>query len=589
MDIKSYLKMRNEAQNKLSKGLSYGFASAVLWEITEKSVNEIGLDKILEISKKIIEIEPYNLSDKEKEQLLSILNEFDKVIGSRVALLSADTDKVKSYVFESPRLPEMRGASLILEELNNRDLIKNILEEYKLPEDCIIYSSGGSILMFIPESLQTEIKKHIEKQYLEKTATAMITVVSQVFTYSQFCFGLNVSAKNPIGFGELVDFLAYELKKAKQEKKYVPFFETIPFAYHCESCGIRPVSYKIDGKHFCHSCYTKRTEGKKGRSYLIKKFQESSDEYVKQFGKCYAPDDLNDIGEISDGYIGLIYADGNNVGRSISQLHTCKKYKQFTEDMLEATSSKVCYEFARNKLVSKDCKLVAELLCGLESDDVIAIVPGKYALQLAINICKAFTESMSPYNIKMSAGVLIAPHNYPVYYLEEVCKQLLKSAKKGFRNVESESTIDFWVITSQDVIVSDLKDYRKQFMEKILNERNPRSDRLAFYERPYTIDKLQCLLNWIREFHKRNFPKNQLYGLRESLEEGRMQASLYYLYQRSRMSKENRELMDRFISDLNLNNGDLFPWRKTEKPSLYTVYSTPIVDLLEIYDFAEEV
>ncbi len=590
MNTKLYLGMLDKALKNLSEGLSYGFASAILRDFAEKGINEINVDRISDISKKIVESETYKLSRYYSNQLLCTLEEFDKETEAKVALLSADTDKVKSYVFESPRLPEMRGASLILEELNNINSIKtNILDKYKLPKDCIIYSSGGSIMMFVPESLQNEIKELIEKQYIERTITATITAVSQVFTYSQFCFGLNVSIEEPRGFSELVEFLAYKLKRAKQEKKYVPFFETMPFTRHCDSCDIRPVSNKDKEDYLCQSCYKKREEGKKEKSYLLKKFGESSDMNLKKFDKYYHPDDLNDIGNISDGYIGLIYADGNNVGKNLSNLHTCSEYKQFAEDMSKATSEKICQKFACSELVYEDYKFGAELLCGLGSDDIMAIVPGKYALQLAINICKAFEQNMSSHNITMSAGVVIAPHNYPVYYLEEVCEQLLKSAKNKSRKNGDISTIDFWAITSQDVITSDLKAYRKQFMEIILNEKDPKSDRLVLYERPYTLDELDKLLYWVREFHEKEFPMNQLYGLRESLEEGRMQASLYYLYQRSRMSKENRKLMDDFIEDWNSSSKDIFPWRKTEKPGLYNIYSTPIVDFLEIYDLAGEV
>ncbi len=91
-----------------------------------------------------------------------------------IALLSADTDKIKEYVFESAKLPEIRGASMILDDLNqewpekgNYQLLdprspsnlREIFLHYGLPTrrnkddqqvDSIIYAGGGSLLALVP-------------------------------------------------------------------------------------------------------------------------------------------------------------------------------------------------------------------------------------------------------------------------------------------------------------------------------------------------------------------------------------------------------------------------------------------------------
>lgn len=41
-----------------------------------------------------------------------------KEIDANISLLSADTDKINCYVYSSTKLPEMRGASIILDDLN---------------------------------------------------------------------------------------------------------------------------------------------------------------------------------------------------------------------------------------------------------------------------------------------------------------------------------------------------------------------------------------------------------------------------------------------------------------------------------------
>jgi CRISPR-associated protein Cmr2 len=592
MNWERYREKRTEAQKQLSGGLSYGFASAVIWQMVDGEAADIDVSKICEISQGIVR----GAADamQERDELLTELHEFENSTEARVALLSADTDKVKSYVFESPRLPEMRGGSLILEELNDKKSIKaKILGKYELPEDCIIYSSGGSILMFVPDCLRDEIKEDIEKRYLEKTITATITVVTETFSYAQFCFGLDSSAAKP--FGELVDLMAYKIRRAKQERKYAPFCETIPFARLCDSCGIRPVSQMVPEPgerpaRLCQSCCKKRVTGRDNRGYLLKSIQEKLPSIREKFDGCENPSDLGTIANVSgDGYIGLIYADGNGIGKKMENLSSCDEYRQFARDMSEATSVEICRTLAIPNFITEDDDGVRrhgiEMLCGLGSDDVMAVVPGKYALDLAVKMCRAFQDRMSSHDATMSAGVIIAPYSYPVYYLEEICEQLLKSAKNKSRDQVDEATIDFWAITSQEVITSDLETYRKQAMEMRLNVKG---DRLVLYERPYTLERLQRLLYWARKFDEEKFPQNQLYGLREVLEEGRMQANLYYLYQLSRMSRENRKLMRCFANDWYAGDTAFFPWKETAKPAGYKAYSTPIADLLEIYELAAE-
>ena len=590
MNIEHYREMKTEAKKLLSEGLPYGFASAVIWELANRDIEEIDVKGICDISSLVIETKPDCLTEQEKGKLWK----FEGSTEARVALLAADTDKVKSYVFESPRLPEIRGGSLILEGLNTKKFIKTeVLDKYDLPEDCIVYCSGGSILLFTPASLAQEIKQLIEKQYLEETITATITVVTEAFSYSQFCLGLDASAEKPYGFGELVDYMAYRIRRAKQEKKYVPFCETVPFARQCDSCGIRPVSrtVKADDEqiHLCNSCHKKRIEGRDKRGYLLKTIADKLPDIRDIYADCDNPKDLEAISGFSEGkYIGLIYADGNGVGKQMEKLSSCEEYRRFADGMLRATSVDMCRVLAVPDLISEDRIYGIEMLCGLGSDDVMAIVPGKYALQLAVNMCKAFENSMP--DLTMSAGVIIAPYDYPVYFLEETCEQLLKSAKSKSRKLErmegrAKATIDFWAITSQEVMASNLESHREQYMEIKLSD----DDRLVLYERPYTLGKLQSLLKWIRKFRRCGFPVNQLYGLREMLDKGRMQASLYYLYQLSRMSKDNRNLIQDFVADWYPGNGALFPWSKREKPAGYTAYSTPIVDLLEIYNLAEGV
>jgi len=93
MNTEWYQKMCDRAQKLLKNELSYGFVSTIIWEVAKKGVNEINFDRILEISSKIIESAPRELSKEERGDLLYTISEFDKEIEAKVALLSADADR----------------------------------------------------------------------------------------------------------------------------------------------------------------------------------------------------------------------------------------------------------------------------------------------------------------------------------------------------------------------------------------------------------------------------------------------------------------------------------------------------------------
>jgi hypothetical protein len=113
------------------------------------------------------------------------------LLGGGFALLSADTDRTQSYVFQSSRLPEIRGASMQLDTLNHKGIRELLEDTYHLitndiipdetknkPRGCVIYAGGGSLLAIVPPQIADDIVKDIEKLYPEQTGSATITAVS---------------------------------------------------------------------------------------------------------------------------------------------------------------------------------------------------------------------------------------------------------------------------------------------------------------------------------------------------------------------------------------------------------------------------
>ncbi|MBW4634704.1 MAG: type III-B CRISPR-associated protein Cas10/Cmr2 [Iphinoe sp. HA4291-MV1] len=131
---------------------------------------------------------------------------------TRIGLVYGGATKIKQYVFEAAKLPDIRGASALLDRINlvdlpaffgkyEKDVPKSIsislwlkkhfpeLERALIPE-LIIYSTGGNILAFCPTAFVDDFANAIEKRYTEETLTANSCAVGAKYKLLEIRFGL---------------------------------------------------------------------------------------------------------------------------------------------------------------------------------------------------------------------------------------------------------------------------------------------------------------------------------------------------------------------------------------------------------------
>ncbi len=678
MDAELYRELVDQVKKEIPEGenadtgIAVGFALCIAVQLADEGKDyKSRLPEVYKIAKMI--------SDPQ-ENLLGKLDELEKAFGlcKLVSLLCADTDKVKSYVFGSAKLPEVRGASIILDDLN-KDGIEGIFsrDDLNICRECLIYYAGGSVMAIVPFSRAPEICKEIEKMYLNETKVASITAVAEPFHLYEYCFGLNAinfscedfkekwhkskpmqkkimkdyygikacepndmeledAFKQTKGFNELTRFMTNKLKVAKLNKTSLPYFETGRFLRMCDSCQSRTASKTDtvgeDEDYLCDVCITKRDKGRKSKAEIINnglvKYLSSDNASIeKYFGKYFTINDRmlimppKDLSDIDDDSIGFIYADADNAGRALELLKTPLKYRQFSKSMSEATlksifraitdgqinpkksekdeeyrkwNSSVIY-YSDDKLYSrkpensdKDLELWRHPfeIISAGGDDLILIVPADVALQYALNICNSFHEKMKP--MSMSAGVIIAPKHYPVYYLFDLASQLLKNAKKKSHK-ENKGAIDFMVMTSQNTLSSNIEDYRKDFLERIQKPAKfgPKEEKLYLTERPYTLSEFGKLLESVRKLKEKKYPVSQLYGIVQALDQHSHQHStLRFLYQLQRHKEEDKRILRKIMCLWDIDTCYV-PWRKETSNLPFDKYSSVFLDILEIYNFAK--
>jgi CRISPR-associated protein Cmr2 len=640
-----------------------------------------------------------------------------------IALVMGGATKIKQYVFESAKLPEIRGASSLLDRINLQDICALFTEQsdekttpeseplwqgvrqsfkndYGIPppncEGCIIYANGGEILAFAPTKISSFIVDAIERRYTKETLVANSVAVQRRCSLLELRYGLrpldfwlddltsNESHGELLreyygdlgkeesffarkGFGEVAAWLALEKRRRREGnivdergRKPVPRFETTIYARRCHSCDIRnavverPLEDELAGEWLCEPCARKRVFGQMSKQESDKQTEwfrkaefswtplgtkvwandfaewldklEDEDPKYRDLKRAYygnadpssiAPaSDLDNIAKASkpEGYIGVIYADGNNMGSLLERLDTPAKYKEFAEEVYE-TIKDATFKAIANCLHPCNGQHPFEIL-SIGGDDVFLIVPASAALSIAIEIAESVeadlskrrnTQIIKPYQwqsthriakpdnwqppeiqsrVSLSSGVVIAPHHTPIYSLHKLVDELLKSAKSKARRLRQQpgfygATIDYVVLKSIGMIANNVEAFRENALH---------GDGTNWTAKPYTWQELRALIDTAKKLKKQNFPKTQLYRLRKQIEKGWLASSVDYLNFRLRLQKTQPEKLRGALDDMWVGTeqhssvGGIGLWMRRDEKEWETI----IGDLTEIYDFVRE-
>ncbi|MEI6442925.1 MAG: type III-B CRISPR-associated protein Cas10/Cmr2 [Nostocales cyanobacterium ELA583] len=357
---------------------------------------------------------------------------------------------------------------------------------------------------------------------------------------------------------------------------------------------------------------------------------------------------LRELGNVYQGFVAYIYADGNNMGGYIQKIKSPQEYQQFSKDISIATEESV-YEALVKHLKPHKLQNLTDAdnenrngkwihpfeILTIGGDDVMLIVPADKALAIAKTIGEEFERRLtksesyklpkrslyhryhpqssppSECKLSMSTGVLITAEDTPIYYAENLTNQLLKSAKKLAKDLKKSGyyggTVDFLVMKSVTMVSSSISEFRANALTKL----GQGQQKLKLYAAPYTLHELDGLLKTAQALIDAEFPKSQLYQIRSLLERGKQTAILNYRYFRVRLNNKEAQnsLKTQFEEawclpkDKN-NAGNLAPWmslkeakEESQDEKAYNEateiddkfnYETIWRDLVDLYPFFEK-
>jgi hypothetical protein len=528
-------------------------------------------------------------------------------------LVSFDTDRVKEYVFATPDLKKIRGASALLEILNKAD--KELLTQLSLDvestrtiiqqfcpqiRDEEIVTGGGAAMVVVPtEDDARQIIAAVESLYREQTITASITGASLAIT----------EADLKQNFGQCVAEIGIRLRRAKDQKGHEPVLPLTAWLRPCGACGRYPaVTLSIDPEGrpelICQTCQIKDGWSDEARNLFWKEFLDCAGASWRNT----FPKDLGEIGHTSHppGYLGFICADGNGIGSLLEKMRDFPAYYHFASG-LDAIVRRVTYRALLEVLQSPRQNTAPFEVLLMGGDDLMLVVAADAALEVALKITEYFEFEANELahspevglpeekHLSLSAGVVIAHDSFPIKAMHDLANELLRSAKCKTAEIEAQlkssdlspkeqawvprGTIDFMVVT--EASTAGLEVVRKRVLSDLsFAVAPPRGESFIITERPYTVEQLGKLLNYVQKFKQKGFPRKSLHAMYEALFQSKIQAQLITLTVLARAKGEHRELGLQFFDDFGVSR-TLLPWRERVGKQ----FSTPLGDLVEIYPF----
>ena len=276
---------------------------------------------------------------------------------------------------------------------------------------------------------------------------------------------------------------------------------------------------------------------------------------------------------VGNGYLALIHADGNNVGKSkpgdaVGDARFFYENRVLLRQAIKKAIDDACDQDEAGKNESP-APLVPLMLGG---DDLLLVCRARVALPFVVKLCEeldALQTKTSGFKLTLGVGVVIAKHTIPIHRLHEVAEQLASSAKRrfrGFKDEEAKRSVVDWAVFST-AWVDDPEDVRRRDWL-----RGSGNDLRVLAQRPVDVlgqqlDSLQGLVRGSQQLA--HAPRSQLRYLVDQLPRGRALSELAF----AELPKEAKGP----LAEAGVNE----PWQRAGN-----AWVTALLDLVEVAEIA---
>lgn len=507
------------------------------------------------------------------------------------SLVAFDADRIKEYVFASGKLAEIRGASALLDRLNREEMPQLVCDGAD-PSEIEVFAHGGSGLFLVPTARADAIIAAVQARYATTATNASVTGVAlDLPDGATFETDLRSERRR----------LNWELRAAKACNPAAAVVVTSPFIKPCDSCGLlaaTEMQADPDNREvaLCSSCNAKRNEDRRVKQAIETLIDQKRPPQptrlwdrligdLRRSGYPLAgydrPDTFADLGEQSqpNGYMGLIYADGDGMGRHLDAVSSLADMRRFATTIDAAIYQSVQEAIGAHLHPRAGAPFLPFDVLLLGGDDLVMVTTAQAAIATALAIVERFPELVQAgygETVSLSAAVVIAHVNFPFRSLVQIAESALKAAKrKRARTGATTGLINFLVVSSANQL-----EFGGYYKEQLVSttEHNEKVYRTI---RPCTPDDLRRLIRARQRLG--DAPRNKIEQLRATVFQPPTRAMFDATVTLLRWQEtEQRAAVQDCVRDFAGGGKVDFPWFRHNDE-----YHTPLLDLAELYDFLD--
>jgi hypothetical protein len=528
--------------------------------------------------------------------------------GYTLCLVGLAAQRIKQYVFETPGLPEIRGASLILDAVVHQ-AAEEVAEA--IGRECILQRVASTLIFLAPEPADWEPR--LKRRFYAATQVGFCAAAAAEVALQDYLQQ----------YGACMTRLLKALD-ADRYRAELPTWECLPFETRCAYCRKRAAtgftrSPDGDLMPICPACDAKRDKGDAderrtaGEQLLRDAGIENWRGLLTEPSKAFAgglnemvpdPDEAEQKKQVA-----FIYGDGSNFGQITKNLDSLALSLQWTRRAELTVRAAVALALSR----SMHDALRDQTTLQRMPFEVLVIGGDDFSLfvwsRLALRFCEQFVRLtdcefkkgvvgeciVGETPICFGVGCLISDEKAPVYRVVEFTEsRLLKFAKRGVK-AHKRGAIAFLYTTNADQVPSDYADHlqRNYRKEARVGKDNAATVPVYLTMQPLTAPELDAFLQCACEIIEHN-QLGSLQRLAEPFVRQPMSAALlHFAYQQARaQSSDDRraffvQMMSLQASDGQGTRAPLFPIRAlrritVDNDTATPRYFAPILDLLEI-------
>ncbi|RMF71107.1 MAG: hypothetical protein D6738_14670 [Acidobacteria bacterium] len=348
-----------------------------------------------------------------------------------------DFPSIHRWVFGTDRAVEIRGASLLLDQFNREDMSARL--RAALPGAETVFAAGGSAVHVVDADRETieAAGRSLRAEVRRRTGDGL-----------DLFWGVG-ALEGATGFRGALAAAFRDLHRRRGAPPAARADAEPPFVRRCVSCGAEPAELGCseparDGGGFewlGPACRARRDAAAAGRQHGVSAWARAlgadRDDAEERRAR-----DFHEIGEAAgrrSGYIGVLYADGDGMGRRLQRIESAAAYGSFAGALDEAIAAAVRGALRATMPEFDEGERIPADVLVLGGDDVVAVVPADRAIRFGLELMRGFEQEArgreplarsgdDPPSV--SVGIAIARQDQPFREVVGICEELLRSAKR---------------------------------------------------------------------------------------------------------------------------------------------------------------